>query len=246
MTNSIRIISVKFQVLKNNFLGIFCAPLLLLFFISHSSTAGEPGNWTIFVNQTRLHKNWSLHNELQYRSFDLLPNTEQSLFRVGLNYHFDANLIFTAGLAHIGTFKNESHFNNERILSENRSWEQITLKSNQGRLLFEHRYRVEQRWIKANEEVSYKNRIRYLFRTTIPLTNKVIARNVFFLSFYDEVFLNLNSSPFDRNRLFASAGYQFNKNANVQCGYLMQTVGSISKNYLQLVLNYNLDFRKSD
>ena len=115
-----------------------------------------------------------------------------------------------------------------------------------GRIYFEHRYRFEQRWIETNNKISYKNRIRYLLRLTVPLNKKEISKNTLFVSFYNEVFLNLTENPFDRNRIFAAIGFQFNSSSNVQIGYMVQTIGARSKQYIQLGINYNPDFRKKD
>ena len=73
---------------------------------------------------------------------------------------------------------------------------------------------------------------------------KEIEKNTLFLSFYDEMFINLSPTPFDRNRLYGAMGYQFLPNANIQLGYLAQTVNTVTKQYLQAAVFYNLDFRK--
>jgi hypothetical protein len=78
----------------------------------------------------------------------------------------------------------------------------------------------------------------------VPLNKKQIEKNTAFLTFYDEAFLHLTSTPFDRNRLYGALGYQFTPNVNVQLGYLAQTVNTTTKHFLQTAFTYNLDFRK--
>lgn len=208
--------------------------------------AKEPGNWTMFLNQTRIHTNWSLHSEFQYRSFSLAPTTEQVLLRVGLNYHFDPSLLFTAGYARIATSSTSDNFNYEELTQEDRIWQQILLKSNLNRVFFEHRYRFEQRWISKPTNNEFKTRLRYLFRVTVPFNSKQIEPGVVFGSFYNEVFIQPDKVPFDRNRAYIAAGYQFNKVLSLQVGYLIQTVGNQSKQYAQLLLNYTPDLRKPE
>ncbi len=206
--------------------------------------AAEPGNWFMVFNQTRLHTKLSLHSEIQYRSFELNPNSEQLLLRAGINYHHNSNLILSSGYGRISNYSSEPGILKDFSSLENRLWEQVTLKNNFGRVFLEHRYRLEQRWIKSSMQTDYKNRVRYLLRISIPINRKEVSKNTLFVTLYDEVFLHFSNNAFDRNRLYSALGFQFTKNANFQLGYLLQTVGSKSKNFLQVGLNYNLDFRK--
>ena len=73
-----------------------------------------------------------------------------------------------------------------------------------------------------------------------------MEKKALFLSFYDEIFIHFSSTPFDRNRLYGAVGYQFLPNANIQAGYLAQTVNIKTKHYLQAGINYTLDLRMKD
>jgi uncharacterized protein DUF2490 len=224
--------------------------ILLFFFLCVRSSAqfnsSETGSWTMFTNQIRFHDKWSSHAEIQFRSYDVLPNTEQFLLRGGINYHLKPAIIFTAGYAYVAGFKNDGNISKSATAEENRIWEQLLLKHNSGIFFFEHRYRYEQRWLRSGNTHSYKNRMRYLFRATIPVNKKELSAKTFFLAFYDEIFLNLNGLSLDRNRIYGAVGYQFSSSLGVQAGYLVQTVGTISKQYIQLGVNFNPDLRKKD
>ena len=210
------------------------------------SPSGTTGNWFMCFNQTRLYNKWSIHTEAQYRSFEITPNSEQQLLRGGINYHINTSAFTSIGYAYVGNYA----FDKEQLsgvqVSENRIWQQFLMRNNIGRCLFEHRYRLEQRWMQSNNNNRYLNRIRYLLRVTVPLNKKEIEKNTFFLSFYDEIFINLSATPFDRNRLYGAVGYQFLPNANIQLGYLAQTVNTTTKQYLQAAVFYNIDFRKKE
>ena len=220
--------------------------LCLFIFASNIAHAAELGSWAMLFNQTRLHSKWSLHSEIQFRSFDVQPNTEQLLIRLGMNYHFNSTTIFSAGYGRITNYLDDEKIIKSPTSIENRAWEQLILKNTTGRVLLEHRYRVEQRWIESNSITSYKNRIRYLLRTTIPITKKELTKNTVFTSFYNEIFIHINNTPFDRNRLYGAVGFQFSNALSAQAGCLLQTVGTKSKYYLQFGLNYNPDFRKTN
>jgi hypothetical protein len=227
--------------LLQQYLRFLLSSIAILFFIHPA--AAQSGGWYMLFNQTRLNQKFSIHAEAQFRSFELLPNTEQLLLRTGLNYHINSDVMLSCGYGYIENFADEAGISKKELSYENRIWQQALLKNKQGRFYFEHRYRLEQRWLKVNLN-DFKNRARYLLRITVPINNKEIIKNTLFFSCYDEVFLHLNKNPFDRNRLFGAVGFQFAKNANMQFGYLFQSLSSKTKNYFQFAINYNLDFRK--
>lgn len=220
--------------------------VILPLFLKAQTSKTETGNWIMLFNQSRLHDKWSIHSEVQFRSYTIEPNTEQLLLRGGLNFHFTKATLFTGGYAWITNYANDGDIINAQLTEEHRTWQQAVLKSNYGRILIEHRYRLEQRWINNSITKNYKDRIRYLLRITVPFNKKEMIKNTLFLSFYNETFLHFQNEPFDRNRLFGALGFQFSDNSNVQLGYLAQTVYKTTKHYLQIAVNYNIDLRKKD
>jgi len=204
------------------------------------------GHWTVLNAQVRVHNQLGFHFEGQFRDYKIWNQPEQLLFRTGLVYHFNSSSNFTLGYASISNYAyNDDRFEGPHI-QENRLWQQLFMKNNLGLFFFEHRYRLEQRWIKSQQDMVYRNRLRYLFRVNIPLHKKVIESNTLFLSFYDELFINITANPFDRNRMYAGIAYQFTPRFNLQLGYLGQTVGVYTKFYFQTTINYSLDFRKKN
>ncbi len=208
------------------------------------SQSGTTGIWLMGLNQTRLHHNWSIHTEVQYRSFEIIPNTEQMLLRGGINYHLNSSVFTSIGYAYITNHAFEKEQLPGIQVFENRIWQQFLMRNNIGRCIFEHRYRIEQRWIQSNNNNRYLDRVRYLIRVTVPLNKKEVEKKTLFLSFYDEVFIHFSPTPFDRNRLYGAIGYQFLPNANIQLGYLAQTVNNTTKQYLQAAFFYNIDLQK--
>lgn len=225
--------------------SVLCAFLFLSGFCSFAQSPSAPtGNWLMFFNQTRIHPKWSLHSEMQYRSFEISPNTDQLLFRTGINYHINNSSFATAGYAKILNYAFDKDQSSGVQVNENRLWQQFLMRNNIGRFFFEHRYRLEQRWLHSNNNTKYLNRVRYLLRMNIPLNKRIIEKNTVFLSVYDEAFLHLSSTPFDRNRLYGAVCYQFTPNLNVQLGYLAQTVNNRTRHYLQTAIFYNLNLKK--
>jgi hypothetical protein len=150
--------------------------------------------------------------------------------------------------------------------NEHRIWEQFILKSKVGRLNFQHRYPLEQRflqnWVKdasgnyGMDGFLFRQRVRYRLLLTLPISRKEMADNTLFLAVYDEPFLGLGKgiakNILDQNRLYVALGWRFNPNFNIQLGYLNQFVvkkdgiQAERNNSLQFGLTYNLDFRKKE
>ena len=216
--------------------------LIILFFITFStfSQSNEMGNWLMYFGQNRIKERLSLHTEVQYRNHTIAPvNIEQLLLRTGLNYHLASNAIVTAGYGYVTSYDEAD--SSTPLSKENRIWQQFILTNQVGRVKFEHRYRVEQRWVSGD----YKNRLRYRLMLTVPLNRKLMEPGTVFLVIYDEIFVNTEQIFFDRNRLYGALGYQFKPELAVQVGMLYQRVNAYGKKYLQLALIYNPDLRKN-
>jgi len=214
-------------------------------FLIFAQPSGKSGNWTMFFGQLRFHDKWSWHAEAQYRDYGMFDEPEQIMLRTGLNFHPDPNVVLSAGYAHIPNFLDDGELFETPVVSENRVWQQLQTRHKVERFYFEHRYRMEERWLRSAAGTRYRERIRYLFRLSVPLNKKELTKGALFLGFYDELFMNFARSPFDRNRLYFALGYQFLPSANIQMGYMAQTVGSVTKNYFQTALFYTLDTRKT-
>src|SRR5690606_687369 len=87
-----------------------------------------------------------------------------------------------------------------------------------GSINLQHRYRFEQRFV----EDDFKMRLRYFLGVNIPLCVQEENPSKFYLSAYNEIFLNTESAVFDRNRLYGGLGYNISKNIRVEAGYMNQ------------------------
>ena len=215
--------------------------LVCIVFISNNVKGQNPaenelGNWLMYFGTHKISEKYSLHYETQLRNYEVISNFNQLLPRVGLNYHIDESSIVTAGYAFIPTQNEFDKGWGEEMVTENRIWEQFILRNSINRVKIRHRYRLEQRWVKAGDITTYKNRARYMFSVKLPISKN--EESPLFISLYDEIFLNISDNPFDQNRLFAALGYQV-KQMNIQLGYLRHRAGSLDLNRLQLALFLN-------
>jgi hypothetical protein len=216
--------------------------LTLLFFSVSTFSQEETGNWLMYFGTNRVSDKFSVHTEIQYRNHTVNPNNiEQLLLRTGLNYHFSNKASVSTGYAYITSYIFESDEKSPET-KEHRIWQQFILTNKIGRVKFEHRYRIEQRWINQD----YKNRFRYRLMLFIPLNEQIIEKGTLFLGLYDEIFINTEEPYFDRNRLYGALGYQFNKSTSVQAGMMHQQLTNYGKWYLQFALVFNPDLRNKN
>ena len=229
--------------------------LLLLFTLSgtslYSQETGEDelGAWYMYFGMNRVSEKWSIHSEAQFRFYETLSEFNQLLLRTGANYHISERAIATLGYAYIWTdptyedepLQDASFAGNEII--EHRIFQQFLLFNTVGKFKFEHRYRLEQRFLKQDfggglEETDTQHRARYRLQVTYPLNN------TFFLNAYDEVFLNLQEPLFGQNRLYLALGARLNPALSVQAGFLKNSFSGADFNRLQLGVFFNPDLRK--
>ncbi len=245
--------------------------LIISFFAIISSTktyaqhqiSEQDHAWLMYFGNHRITDKIGIHTEYQFRRNNFLDNWQQSLLRVGVDYYTKSGAILTGGYGWIKSYP----YGDQpiaHVFDENRIWEQLILNQKVARFSFQHRYRLEQRflntWSKdANDNFFrdgsvYKNRVRYRFMASYPLNKKTMEDNTLFLSAYDEVFAgfgkNISKNVVDQNRLSLNLGYRFNANFNLQIGYLNQYiiksdgVKAENNHTFQLSYQYNLDFRK--
>lgn len=219
-------------------LALVCSPTVLW----GQEAKDEWGIWFMYFGQNRIADKSSIHTELQLRYWKLGQNYNQFLLRLGYNYDINSDNMASGGYAFIDT----SPFlegDGEGETTENRLWQQYVQRAKLGRIDFKHRFRFEQRWINGDDGTEFSLRYRYRILVNVTLGRPSTSR--FFLSFYDEILLELESDPFDQNRLYGALAYKFNDHSNLQIGYLLNSFGmGDNRNRLQVAFFFNPDLRK--
>ena len=232
--------------------------IILLCFISIASFAQQANqfnSWWSYGGNHQLSDKWSVHTLYSHRRNDFANYLQQSLVRVGLNYHVDKNLILTGGGDWLITYP----YGEQPIAKTTtvyRTFEQLTLKNKVNRFYFKHRYKAEQQYIEKNNEHKTFHRFRYRFTASIPLNKKTMEAKTLFLNVFDELFINygknIGNYYFNQNWAYAGLGYKINKATTVQLGYMNQYFPKpdgirVENNHTLMVsLNYNLNFRKNN
>jgi len=209
------------------------------------------GNWVMYFGDNKINKKWGIHSEYQARNY-FVPNTvHQSLLRVGVNHYINPVSMVTAGYGFIYTDPTDEEFGLRT--AEHRIWEQLILRHRTYNIFLEHRYRLEQRFVRnlTDDREIFDNRMRYRLQALVPFYNISPYLRHYFLAAYNEVFMNLgrelSGQYFDRNRLYFAIGYQLNPKFNLQFGYLNQVISlpggqipDVNHNF-QISVVYNMD-----
>jgi len=203
------------------------------------SQKSEIGNWFIYFGNQKINQNWNWHNEIQYRNYDFIGDTNQLLLRTGLGYNLtENNNNVLLGYAFVNTHKYIPNSDQKQESNEHRIFQQFITKQNFGRFYFFHRYRVEERFLPDDFQV----RLRYFLSASIPLNKKTLDKNAIYFSTYNEIFVNTEKPLFDRNRIYAALGFVINKNFKVEAGFMSQILEQSNRNQFQIVIFNNLPF----
>lgn len=211
--------------------------LFSIFNYAQQSGENQLGSWHMYFGTNRISEKFSIHTEAQLRYYENGKNFNQLLLRTGLNYHISSNAIATLGYGYITTDDTFKEFSGETNSGEHRIFEQFILNNELWKLKFEHRYRLEQRFLDFGDRTDTQHRARYRLQVTLPLSQ------IFFLNFYDEIFLNLQNEVFGQNRLYGAVGANITGNLSVQAGYLKNHFTSANFDRLQIGVFYNPDLR---
>jgi hypothetical protein len=174
-----------------------------------------------------LHPKWYLNTEIHIRRANGFNNWQQFIVRPSVHYVLKPYADLSVGYSYILSYP----YGKQAIpitTPEHNIWEQALLKHEFGRVQFKHRYRFEQRFQGVREQCcdeSYfingfelAERFRYRLTLVIP----VAWEGRWFISVFDEVFINQSSFvpiSFDQNWAYLGAGFKFNQRGTVQLGY---------------------------
>jgi hypothetical protein len=108
----------------------------------------ELGNWFIYNGTLRFTHQWNVFTEAQLRLWEVASNVDEVFARAALQYEFP-NFLAMVGIGYLRS-ENWAYDDSEHEQSENRIYEQFGLRQQWSRSIFEHRYRLEQRWLSVH------------------------------------------------------------------------------------------------
>lgn len=162
---------------------------------------------------------------------------EQLLLSTGIGYNLTGNNNnVLVGYAFIRSDNYLPGTDKKVIPRENRIFQQFITRQNYGRFHLLHRYRFEQRSI----EDDFTMRLRYFLSLNVPIKGPEVLPKVFYLSGYNEIFINTEMSFFDRNRVYGGFGHQVSASLRAEVGYINQILETQNRDQLSLVMFLNL------
>ncbi|MFL9830501.1 DUF2490 domain-containing protein [Flavobacterium sp. ST-87] len=217
--------------------GFFLLVLLVVANVNAQKT--DTGNWFLYFGNQKINNRWNWHNEVQYRNYNFAGDLEQLLLRTGIGYNLsENNNNLLLGYAYIHSEPYVAGTDDKLETDEHRIFQQFITKQQFGRINIQHRYRIEERFVKDD----FKLRLRYFLSLNIPINKKEMEKNAVYASAYNEIFLNTEQNHFDRNRLYGGIGYCFSKNIKVEAGIMSQMLANNSRAQFQIMIFNSLPF----
>ncbi len=212
---------------------LFISLLFALSSSSQNTNENDWGSWIMLCVTNKISNDFDVITEFRLHNYELFNDLDNQFVRTGLNYRLDPELYITAGYIH-----QYSETLADISVSENRAYEEITLKNKFRNLNITHRYRIEHRWINKYGNSDFFNRMRYRLQLSHPLFDK------FYVMVFDEIFINLQGSVFNQNRLQMCIGYAFSPSFKFELGYLKNHLSATNYDLLRIGIVFHTDLRK--
>jgi hypothetical protein len=221
--------------------SLVCLVIFIFLWLPAHSQTHAYGAWGIatFIIPSDTSHRFGMYAEGKVQTNEIsFDNYYHNEVKAGLSYALSNTYTFLVGAGRYTTF----HPDNipDSVIIEDRIFEQLSFTSNLGRLLFDHRYRVEQRWIND----AFRTSFRYKANIILPINHKKLRSGTLFLSAFDEISLGLKAYSFERNRMSASLGMQFSKSFTMLAGIINEDNEShashLEKNNLLVNLIYQV------
>lgn len=201
-------------------------------------TEDQKAAWLAFTGINPISAKWRLLTEVQIRQYDAGRQPMQRFFRTGLLRVLTPGTRAGAGYLFAHTYPPEEFVPIVTRFSEHRMFEQFDMNATTGRFAWNHRYRLEQRWLERLGTTgadsakhlgwNYSNRFRYMARLTTAPGGGAPKDGKPYFTAYDEIFLSFGRivryNVFDQNRAFAGVGYQWSPKIRAELGYMNQFV----------------------
>lgn len=215
-------------------------------------------SWNSFIPKMKINKSFYVKSEIHFRRTNFLKDWEQLLIRPAIHYKPADVYDFALGYSYIRNYS-FADFSSPINANEHNVWEEVELRHTLIRLKFNHRFRLEERFIdklvQPSEGVlnidgtTYNNRFRYRFTLTRPLIKLNETENISF-QIFDELFINLDQSvrpkSFNQNWFYIGLSYPITSKMALGMGY--HNIGLnggndtfITNHILQTTVSYSIN-----
>ncbi|MCL6267228.1 DUF2490 domain-containing protein [Flagellimonas myxillae] len=215
---------------------------LFAFFIFQSAVYSQSideqsaGSWLEFSGTNKLSEHWSIPLSGILRHHDLFDSYDFSFIRTGASFHFNKTTTLTGGIAHVNT-KTYMDTGETSHIYQYWIYEEFSLKQPLRRGVLSHRWRLENRWIRNNNETHFNNRARYRLLFHRPI------RGNYYITTFNELFVNLSGAFFNQNRFYIGLGRALSPNLKVDIGYLKNHFPHSYLGAIRMGISFTLDVR---
>ena len=234
-------------------LVLFAGLSFLIFPVFGQKTIRQSNQvWVQSYNEAKLSDRWTALLDGGLR-WDKDLEISVLILRGGVGYSLSPNVRVAGGFAFLGTFEESKIIRNEY-----RPFQELTYRSELGKLSINNRLRLEERFFESKptdiNRTSFNFRFRYAIMLGIPLANlsRSDPKRRLILNMGDEIFINagkeITHRVFDQNRIILSPTVQWNKNLSVSFTYNSQFGSTalaetfVHSHIFWLQTRYNLDF----
>ncbi len=131
----------------------------------------ETIGWYNYFGTFKITEKVSFHTEYQWRRDDVITNRQQSLLRLGFNYHVKPDLLLRAGYAWIETYSYGDIPINAlgRNFTEHRIFQMAQLSHRQGITEITHRFMSEQRFVGRYSSPAIEKKMSFHYCTGLDI-----------------------------------------------------------------------------
>lgn len=225
--------------------------------LSSHDVYGQPENklglWMGFTSNQRVSDRWQTFLQGEFRTWEVFANANELLWRGAVKFDINEKHKVAGGYVRVDTWPYEGE--PYRKFWENRAYLEYVFKHALSVLGFDHRIRLEQRWITLQEgKTNYSNRFRYMIDMNWNIKTED-GPGRFFVRLFNEIFLDFDKRAywFDReagdsglnqNRLYLGTGFKISSASNIQLGGLWQHRPTADFYRIVLAYGHNFDLRK--
>ncbi|HEX5631600.1 MAG TPA: DUF2490 domain-containing protein [Gemmatimonadales bacterium] len=183
--------------------------------------------WLAWFGDHRVAPGLAVVGDAQLRTVDFGGEMQQLLLRAGVLADVGPGVRAGGGYAYVRSY-DYGEFTPDGEVPEHRLWQQLNLSHRSNQVAFLHRFRLEQRWLDLpndadEDDWQFQWRVRYLFRTTVPLAGSPDTRGHLYGIAADEVFIKFGASQptnlLDQNRLNLGLGVALAKTVKLEVTY---------------------------
>jgi hypothetical protein len=218
---------------------LLCLSLLSFKAQAQNSAEKNLGAWYMYNGSHKVSEKFAVKTMAHFRYFEVASEFQQEIYRLGINYSFNSKTNLTLGFSYATA--DVAYNSPSSNLYEYRFYEDLNVKSNWGKFIAKHRFRLEHRFIhKDISKDATQSWFRYNINIGYPISKKWSAY------VFNELFLNLDRGKrFSQNWTGLGAIRKLNKSLKLKVGYFQIKTPNNTFKRLQLGVILNTNHIKS-